>query len=225
MKSSRRTGILSEDEMFGSPSTALVLAPHTDDGEFGCGGTIARLVESGWRVVYAAYSSCDESLPGSMERGTLIKEASAATGRLGIVSDDVHIFDFPVRRFSDHRQDILQATIDLGRSVEPSVVFMPSLHDLHQDHQVVASEGCRAFKRLRLLSYELPWNNLSFSTQAFSALEERHVVKKISAIAAYESQADRSYVSPEYQRAHLITRGLQVNAPFAECFEVVRWIL
>ena len=25
----------------------LVLAPHTDDGEFGCGGTMARLVESG----------------------------------------------------------------------------------------------------------------------------------------------------------------------------------
>ena len=24
---------------------ALVLAPHTDDGEFGCGATMARLVE------------------------------------------------------------------------------------------------------------------------------------------------------------------------------------
>jgi LmbE family N-acetylglucosaminyl deacetylase len=26
---------------------ALVLAPHTDDGEFGCGGTMARLVDAG----------------------------------------------------------------------------------------------------------------------------------------------------------------------------------
>ena len=25
----------------------LVLAPHTDDGEFGCGGTMARLVDAG----------------------------------------------------------------------------------------------------------------------------------------------------------------------------------
>ena len=25
----------------------LVLAPHTDDGEFGCGGTIVRLIEGG----------------------------------------------------------------------------------------------------------------------------------------------------------------------------------
>src|SRR6266704_1435466 len=29
---------------------ALVLAPHTDDGEFGCGGTMARLVEAGCDV-------------------------------------------------------------------------------------------------------------------------------------------------------------------------------
>ena len=27
--------------------TALVLAPHTDDGEFSCGGTIKKLTENG----------------------------------------------------------------------------------------------------------------------------------------------------------------------------------
>jgi len=35
----------------------LVLAPHTDDGEFGCGGTMARLIESGAAVTYAAFST------------------------------------------------------------------------------------------------------------------------------------------------------------------------
>ena len=34
----------------------LVLAPHTDDGEFGCGGTMARLVEAGVEVHYQAFS-------------------------------------------------------------------------------------------------------------------------------------------------------------------------
>ena len=28
----------------------LVLAPHTDDGELGCGGTVARLLEEGCEV-------------------------------------------------------------------------------------------------------------------------------------------------------------------------------
>ena len=42
---------------------ALVLAPHTDDGEFGCGGTMARLVEAGCEVRYVAFSIATRSLP------------------------------------------------------------------------------------------------------------------------------------------------------------------
>ena len=41
----------------------LVLAPHTDDGEFGCGGTMARLVEAGAEVRYVAFSIATKSLP------------------------------------------------------------------------------------------------------------------------------------------------------------------
>ena len=37
-------------------SRVLVLAPHTDDGEFGCGGAMARLVESGADVRQIAFS-------------------------------------------------------------------------------------------------------------------------------------------------------------------------
>lgn len=40
-----------------------VLAPHTDDGELGCGTSIARFVEEGADVFYAAFSTADQSLP------------------------------------------------------------------------------------------------------------------------------------------------------------------
>ena len=41
----------------------LVLAPHTDDGELGCGGTVARLLEEGCEVHFAVFSTCAESVP------------------------------------------------------------------------------------------------------------------------------------------------------------------
>ena len=41
----------------------LVLAPHTDDGELGCGGTMDRLVKSGTDVHYAAFSTAEKSVP------------------------------------------------------------------------------------------------------------------------------------------------------------------
>ena len=37
----------------------LVLAPHTDDAELGCGGTIARLLTDGADVLVAAFSTAE----------------------------------------------------------------------------------------------------------------------------------------------------------------------
>ena len=41
----------------------LVLAPHADDGELGCGGTLSRLIEEGSRITYMCFSMCEESIP------------------------------------------------------------------------------------------------------------------------------------------------------------------
>ena len=47
---------------------ALVLAPHTDDGEFGAGGTMARLADEGVEVRYVAFSIATRSLPEGSKR-------------------------------------------------------------------------------------------------------------------------------------------------------------
>ena len=68
----------------------------------------------------------------------------------------------------------------LNRELKPDLVFMPCVHDLHQDHSVVANEGLRAFKKTSILAYEIPWNNFNFSTQCFSVLKKHHINKKIT---------------------------------------------
>ena len=42
--------------MLSNIKKVLVIAPHTDDGEFGCGGTINKLIKLGIEVHYVAYS-------------------------------------------------------------------------------------------------------------------------------------------------------------------------
>ena len=69
---------------------ALVLAPHTDDGELGCGGTMARLVEGGCDVRYVAFSIATRSLPPGFEPDTLAREVRAATAELGIAGVGAH---------------------------------------------------------------------------------------------------------------------------------------
>lgn len=49
--------------MINSCNNILILAPHTDDGELGLGGTIRYLVELGKKVTYVAFSTAEQSVP------------------------------------------------------------------------------------------------------------------------------------------------------------------
>jgi N-acetylglucosamine malate deacetylase 1 len=210
--------------MTGGWRRALVLAPHTDDGEFGCGGTMARLVEEGADVRYVAFSIATRSLPEGFQPDTLAREVGEATSELGISAGNLTVHDFDVRTFPDHRQEILELLIELWHEWEPDVVFQPSLHDIHQDHQTIAAEGLRAFKRTTILGYEIPWNNLDFAYQAYMSLERRHIERKVAALARYASQQHRRYANAEYIWNLARTHGININREYAEVFQVYRMI-
>lgn len=203
----------------------LVLAPHTDDGEFGCGGTIAKFIEEGHEVTYAAFSACQQSVLPQFPSDILITEVKAATKVLGIKSENLLLFDYDVRTFGYRRQDILDDLIKIRQEIKPDLIFMPDLQDVHQDHATVATEGLRAFKFSSILSYELPWNNLSFTTSSFVHLDEKHVQTKVNALKEYQSQAHRPYSDEDFLRSVARTRGVQIGTKYAEAFNIVRWII
>lgn len=203
----------------------LVLAPHTDDGELGCGGSLARFAEEGSKIFYVAFSSCKESLTEEYDRDILEIELREATAVLGLEIDNVTCLNFPVRRFGDYRQEILEELVRFNRDLSPDLVLMPSLHDTHQDHLVIAAEGMRAFKRTCLLGYEAPWNNFTFNTQTFVRLEQRHVEKKVAAMAEYRSQSFRQYAKANAIYGLAGARGVQIGIEYAEVFETIRLIL
>ena len=122
------------------------------------------------------------------------------------------------------RQEILEELIRLRTSHFFNLVLTPSLQDFHQDHRTIAEETVRAFKGTTIWSYESLWNNLSFNAQAFVELEERHLVAKTQALAAYASQQHRNYMNPSFIESQARVRGVQVGVSLAECFEVVRFV-
>lgn len=202
--------------------TILVLAPHPDDGEFGCGATLAKYIEDGYRVHYAAFSSCRRSVPAHLPPDILQDELRAAAAILGV--EKVHFFDYDVRYFSYHRQEVLEDMVKLSRELQPWLVFVPASTDVHQDHQTIHNEAKRAFKHSNMLGYELIWNNIVMTTTFFTALSEEHISQKVKAVMAYGSQAHRNYHSEEFLRSLAITRGTQIGCRYAEAFEVLRWI-
>ena len=123
------------------------------------------------------------------------------------------------------RQEILEDLIKIRKENHYDLVFIPSLHDIHQDHTTIAQEGVRAFKNTTILGYELIWNNLTFNTQCFVELEKRHIEQKVHALSEYQSQGKRNYLSPSFIYSLAMSRGVQAGYEFAEAFEVIRLFL
>ena len=199
----------------------LILAPHTDDGELGCGGSVAKYVAAGKEVSYVAFSTCAQSLPKDFSPDTLALECKAATSVLGV--HKLFILDFEVRMFSNYRQEILNELIRLRGLIEPETVLIPARNDVHQDHQVVYAEAMRAFKSCNLFGYELPWNNLDFRPNYFEVLDEVHINAKQEALRKYKSQAHRPYMREDFCKSLSIVRGVQCGTTYAEAYETYKF--
>lgn len=205
----------------------LILAPHTDDAELGCGGFITKMIEENKELLWIVFSTAEDSLPSNFPRNTLELEFISVARSLGLKENQIIINRFQVRKLQEKRQDILELLIKIRNSFKPDLVVGPSLNDFHQDHTVIAHEMIRAFKMASsIICYELPWNHINFQSQLFVKLEEKHINKKISLLQFYKSQfiVKRHYFSEDFIRGLAFTRGAQVGHKYAEAFDVIRWI-
>jgi LmbE family N-acetylglucosaminyl deacetylase len=205
-----------------NPSRILILAPHTDDGELGCGATMAKFAAEGKDIFYVAFSTCAKSLPPGLPKDTLAIECKKAISILGLKEKNIILFDFEVRELMIHRQRILEELLTLNKKLNPDLVLLPATNDIHQDHQAVHAEGMRAFKHSNLLGYELPWNNTRFQPNFFQSLTDIDLNKKIQSLKAYQSQANKNYMQEDFIRSLAKVRGVQANVGYAEAFEMYR---
>jgi len=196
----------------------LLLAPHADDIELGCGATVARFFEEGHKLLWIVFT--DEQ--------PLNDEHIKATEVIGLKDDSRLAFNFTLRQLSDRRKEVLERFVELNHEFKPDLVVGPSLHDFHQDHQVVANEMVRAFKtNASIICYELPWNHISFDVQLLTKLTNRHIETKVKMLEKFESELVMRgrYFSEELMRGIALLRGTQAGTEYAEAFEVLRWVL
>lgn len=206
----------------------LVLSPHPDDAELGCGGTMSRLRAEGTDVIVLRFSDCPNGRSAS-EVAALRAEAAKSASVIGFVerwlpSVLVGSLCLPNRHFPQHRQAILDWLIDMRGELSPDAVFAPSSYDTHQDHGAVHDEAVRAFRHCTLYGYELPWNTPDFHAQHFICLGAEHVERKWKALDCYESESHKSYMTEDYVWSWARYRGQQAihRTSHAEAFEVIR---
>lgn len=206
----------------------LLLSPHTDDVEMGCGGSVCKFIEEGHDVFWVVFSTAEDSVPKGFFKDTLKKEFLKVMEDLGLKKENYVIHNFKVRNLHEKRQEILEELIRIRDDFKPDLVISPSLNDFHQDHQIVANEAVRAFKKCSsIIGYELPWNHITFNTSLFIKLDSKHIEKKFNLLKNYKTQFSmgRNYFSKEQIFGLAKVRGVQCDSEYAEAFEVIRWII
>jgi len=200
---------------------ALVISPHPDDAEFGCGATLSSLAKNGVEIIHVLVTPSENMGYKIIDREIKLREFREANDVLGIKK--LHICnEFKHRYLSEQRQELLQFFVDIREEYNPDAVFIPGLDDTHQDHAAVAIEGFRAFKNCDILGYDILWNNISFKSQAFYILEENDLNIKINALMRYETQRARLYLDAELIRGAARVRGAQAGVKYAEAFSNMR---
>jgi LmbE family N-acetylglucosaminyl deacetylase len=198
----------------------LVLSPHTDDGELGCGGSISLFTARGSRVYWVVFSSFN---PDVRPSDKLIREYLLSRKVMGI--SEWTDLNMQMRMLHENRQAILDRLFEIKRDFDPDLVFCPSPNDIHRDHKTIANEAMRAFKNVTTLAYECPWNNPVFNNQAFVKLDASHISLKLDALSCYESMKDKPYFNRNYTIGLAVTRGVQAGSDYAEAFEVLRYVI
>jgi len=221
--------------------TILVIAPHADDETLGMGGTIARFVREGKRVVVAVLTGPGEGphplWPASMW-DEIRGEAAEAMRVLGV--EELLFENLPAACLADTPVHLINKTVgDVIAKVEPEELYLPYLHDLHKDHfalSYAALVHSRAYleqaKGIRLVAmYEtatethlLPGSLYPPFTPNMWVDIGDTIEQKLGAWACYRSQQQKGPTprSPEALRALAVSRGAEIGTAAAEGFLVLR---
>lgn len=202
----------------------LILSPHPEDGEIGCGGLIQRFLKNKSKCWYVCFTNASQSVKPPFKPNAQTYEMYRSTSILGIKKNFIIQKNYEVRSFNKYRQDILHELYLLNKKIKPDLVLCHSRQDTHQDHETITKEAIRAFKKTSILGYELPWNHFNFSADLYINLTKKECEIKCEALRSYKSRMYRPYLSKKRQLEILGMRGLQIEKDYAESYEVIRMI-
>ena len=209
----------------------LVIAAHPDDEILGSGGTIKKLVNSGYRVISVIVAK------GRKEEEHRIKPSILkANKQVGV--EEVLFLEFPnLLLETKPLHEITKSIEALLDKYDPSIIFTHHYGDTNRDHQILfqavltAARPLPGKRRVEILCFEIvsssEWsqhtNDKEFKPNYFVDITDT-MDEKIKSLKHYDVEMrpfphPRSYEGVQYLAR---VRGMTVGVEFAEAFEIIR---
>lgn len=128
----------------------LAIAPHPDDVELTCGGTMLKMAQQGYRTGILDLTRGETGTRGTPE--TRLREATKAGKLLGVkVRRNLGLPDAHLRVCDEYKMAIAEVI----RELEPRTVLLPYWEGRHPDHYTAATLGYEACFVAGLKNYSL----------------------------------------------------------------------
>jgi LmbE family N-acetylglucosaminyl deacetylase len=196
----------------------LAIAPHPDDLEIGCGGTLIKYGRGGADITALIMTDARFGGHAGM-RKTEQKDAAGILGVRRVIWGGFSDADLPGDR---EVIDRIEAVI---LEHKPTFLFVPYGEDTHQDHRKISSAALSASRYSRnVLFYECP-ASVKFHPTIFVDISSK-IDTKLNALKAHRSQVDRTNIHglsiTEIAQAMAHFPGTQSRVSHAEGFQAVR---
>jgi LmbE family N-acetylglucosaminyl deacetylase len=201
------------------PPRVLAIGAHPDDIEIGAGGTLLRLVEAAprleldWVVLSGEGDRAREA-----EASARVLAGDRAQLRTHLVGGrDAYL------PYADAVR-VKEAVMAVVEAAPPDLVLVHRRDDAHQDHAFANAVAWQACRRATILEYEIPkWDGDLGTANLYVTLDTATADRKVDhLLAAFPSQAGRSWFTADTFRAVLRLRGVESGGPsgLAEAFVV-----
>jgi LmbE family N-acetylglucosaminyl deacetylase len=194
--------------------SVLAVSAHPDDAEIGIGATLAKHVRQGHRVTMLTLSGGEVGGATGARAGELAEAAAVIGARLVHRSlPDTEISEGP---------PTVPTIEEVVRDIRPSVVYLHSAQDTHQDHRAVHRAGLVAARGVpTVLCYQSPSATVDYRPSRFTDVTGFLDIK-LAALACHRSQAVAWYMEPGLVEATARFWGRFGRIRHAEPLEVVR---
>jgi len=202
----------------GAQRTVVCVGAHPDDPESGCGGTLIRLKQAGFRLVVVYLFN--GGIPGDRPGAYPIRRAEAERACRVMGAEPVILFREHERTLVNDEWDARVA--EALRKEDPVMVFGQWPLDAQSDHQLAAILTLRAVQALKpspeLYFYEVEYGaqTNAFSPSIYvdiSAVQQL----KLNAFTSHESQ-NPWRIYEQYHAEMESFRGRQAGVQAAEAF-------
>lgn len=194
--------------------TVLAISAHPDDVEIGIGATLAKHARHGHAVTML-------TLSGGEIGGATGARAAELTDAAAVLGAHLVHRSLPDTSISEGPPTVPMIE-EIVREIEPTIVYLHSAEDTHQDHRAVHRAGLVAVRGVpTVLCYQSPSATVTFRPSRFSDVTG-FVDTKLAALACHRSQSEAWYMDPELVTATARFWGRYGRIRYAEPLEVVR---